>query len=602
MATRRRYTNASTSVPSPFDKPRPYQDFRPYASRYGSSVLTEKERAARSMQRLANVGMGGFGSVGNTTLSNSQNFFSFHLTTDFLELPQSVQERREVYRKIYESDAVVAQSIDLHTELPLSKIRLAAPKPYRAPKGFKSPSEYGKYILNFFQKMCDRVDLLEVLLMAVHHYWLDGVAPIFAEDSQVDVPEELGFEDIQVVKEDYIDEDGNPGQREVKVGIERPDREDLELAYFQRHYKGWERLIVLPIEQLNITTYSFTNKCRVELIPNSQDKALIEQAKLGDPISQEMVEEIPEEVRDYIEQGQPIPLGTDPDEGSFVYLLQGRRSAGSRLGRSILDRCLNDLLYREKLRQAQTQIASRAMTPKRIVWAEGLSEIDTDDLRAQVDLALMDPDYSIVTNYEVRWEEMGARDRLLDIQTEYEYVDRRLYAGLGVTEGLLSGESMYSGDRLNLEIINNRYILLRERLQKYVHEFLFKPVARRKGFVEIDEWGDEVVLIPTLSFTRLPLRDSQDIYDQIFNLYSKGSIPVDYLLDLLNIDAEDARAKLERDMFTVNDATFNEVVRGLYSSVSQPLADKTNLMEKLAEYMGLEIKPGTDDDAGMGRF
>src|SRR5690606_4534871 len=127
--------------------------------------------------------------------------------------------------------------IDLHTELPLSKIRLVAPKPYRAPKGFKSPSEYGKYILNFFQKMCDRIDLLEVLLTAVHHYWLDGVAPIFAEDSQVEVPEEVGFDNIQVVKEDYIDEYGNPGQREVKVGIERPDRAKLEQEYYRRHYK-----------------------------------------------------------------------------------------------------------------------------------------------------------------------------------------------------------------------------------------------------------------------------------------------------------------------------------------------------------------------------
>src|SRR5690606_14960304 len=121
-----------------------------------------KERAARAMKKFANVGgygmgnigMGGFGSLGNTTLSNAQNFFSFQLSTDFLELPQSVQERREVYRHIYNNNAVVAQAIDLHTELPLSKIRLVAPKPYRAPKGFKSPSEYGKYILNFFQKMC----------------------------------------------------------------------------------------------------------------------------------------------------------------------------------------------------------------------------------------------------------------------------------------------------------------------------------------------------------------------------------------------------------------------------------------------------------------
>src|SRR5581483_7416599 len=52
--------------------------------------------------------------------------------------------------------------------------------------------------------------------------------------------------------------------------------------------------------------------------------------------------------------------------------------------------CLRTLYYREKLRQAQTQIASRAMTPKRIVWAEDISETDVEELREQVDLALVD--------------------------------------------------------------------------------------------------------------------------------------------------------------------------------------------------------------------
>ena len=53
--------------------------------------------------------------------------------------------------------------------------------------------------------------------------------------------------------------------------------------------------------------------------------------------------------------------------------------------------CLRLLYYKEKLRQAQTQIASRAMTPKRIVWAEDISEADVENLREQVDLSLVQP-------------------------------------------------------------------------------------------------------------------------------------------------------------------------------------------------------------------
>jgi hypothetical protein len=601
----RRYTNAPV-VPEYLVRTSVRQH-RPYVGSNYSNQLTYKERLARQQVRQASsIGsLGGFsggggGGGGNTMLSSQGNFFSPQLSTDFLELPQSLREKREIYRHFYNADELVGQAIDLHTELPLSKVRLAPPKPRTCPKGFKSPDDYGKYILSRFQRMCDRVKLFQRLITMVHHYWLDGTCAIFAEDGTVEVPQNVGY-DRQVEVKNILKEDGQAVEQEEENWSERSDREAQELAYYQKHYKGWSRLIILPIDKVKITTASFTDRVRIELIPSDRDRALIQQAAMGDPTAMEMAKDIPEEVREHLENGKLIPLGTDPDEGSFVYLLSGRKGADSELGQSILDRCLRTLYYREKLRQAQTSIASRAMTPKRIVWGEGLSDIDVDNLREQVDLALVDPDYSIVANYEIHWEEMGSRDRLLDLSTEYEQTERRLLAGLGVTESLMSGESLYSADRLKLEVINNRYIHLREILQEYVHHSLFEPVARRMGFIEEDDWGQEVVLYPRLSFTRLPLRDSQDTFESLMTLYQKGSISVDFVLELLNIDAEDTRAKLEKDMLTVNDSVFNEILRSLYSEVGRMLAEKTDVAEKVAKYMDLKIKAEPEAEE-PGRF
>ncbi len=1057
--------------------------------------LTEKERIvrrqAKAFDKLGDCSTSGY-SGSNTILSSGTNFFSPQLSTDFLELPQSLREKREIYRHFYNTDPIVGQAIDLHTELPLSKVRLAPPKPRAFSAQFKDQHDYAKYILSFFERMCKRIKLFQRLVTAVHHYWLDGSCHIFAEDSTVQVPPEVGYEK-KVVTKSTLKESGDAVESADVQWTERSDRETEELGYYQKHYQGWDRLILFPIDQVKVTTFSFTDKMRVELIPADRDRALIEQARAGDPFAEEMVEEMPAEVREYIEQGKLIPLGTDPDEGSFVYTLSGRKGAGDELGQSILDRChlpgtpvlvkrcgvvqqvaiedldpdldlvlthtgawrefevgvravdevvtllnvskiampigstsdhrypvlrdgesleleakdirfgdylrvaqvpltesikafdladfmhgrvasykarrsgnesplqltvvdrmqesfvvsyakdqtdprkvgrtndlntilewattltepvtmrsaevcerfdlqpialkemraqllglgygvtitkgksivfppntnglraatssadytksfprwialsadfgyflgywlgdghiskqdgldygtlcftygpnepasvismerikgvldqlkvawsespmragvhlggyqdalirwvaanfghtcedkhlpawifdapkdfllgllrgycdsdgdvsrkkdgsvtvrfngsnpalleqtfllctslgipvsktkptkerwvkqatgqlswakpsyavhfthgpsvktffesgflakrkepdawkdgrsgsrhvehdgklyyrvsqvataqhmgpvyslnvhedhsfyvmlvstrncLRTLYYREKLRQAQTQIASRAMTPKRVVWGENISDADVEMLREQVDLALVDPDYSIVANYEVHWEEMGSRDRLLDLSTEYEQTERLLRTGLGVTESLLSGETLYSGDRLKLEVINTRYLFLREILQEYVEEYLFKPVARRKGFVEKDEWGEETVLYPRLSFTRLPLRDSQDTYDALFNLYQKGSVSIDVILEMFNIDPDDTKSKIEADMFTVNDSTFNEVVRGLYGSVGNELVTKTDITEKIAKYLKLKIK------------
>jgi len=239
------------------------------------------------------------------------------------------------------------------------------------------------------------------------------------------------------------------------------------------------------------------------------------------------------------------------------------------------------------------------MTPIRVVSVEDGDQTDVEELRDQVDLALQDPDYSIIANFEVRWEEMGADQRLLDLSAEYDLTDRQLYAGLGVTESLLSGESSYAGDRINLEVINTRYMLLREVLQDFVEEKIFRPMCSRMGFVEEDDFGLPKVITPKLSFTRLALRDNADTFDALFNLYQKGSLDIDIILELLNIDPENTQEKLKRDLFTLNDATFNEVLRGTYSEVGRSLAENTNVAELIAEKLGLEYSP---PDEGGGRF
>jgi len=589
------YTNSpNAAAPGQYLVRTRVRETRPYVANGSFSNLTDREKLARQQTRTASFS-GGLGM--NTIMSSGDNFFSPQLSTDFLELPQSLREKREIYRHFYNTDELVGQAIDLHTELPLSKVRLAPPQPRTNPKGFDSPEDYGKYILSRFERMCKKVKLFQRLITIVHHYWLDGTVAIFAEDSDVPVPQDVGYERQQSTKS-VLREDGTPVEEPTEEWVERSDRDQQELGHYAKHYGGWNRIIVLPIDKVKITTMSFSDKVRIELIPSDRDRKLIDQARMGDPAAEEMVAEMPPEVREYIEAGKLIPLGTDPNEGSFVFLLSGRKGGDSELGQSILDRCLRTLYFREKLRQAQTSIASRAMTPKRIVWAEGLSDTDVEDLREQVDLALVDPDYSIVANYEIRWEEMGARDRLLDLSTEYEQTERRLITGLGVTESLMSGESLYSGDRLKLEVMNNRYIHLREIIQEFVEDNLFEPVARRMGFIEQDKWGQEVVLYPSLSFTRLPLRDSQDTFDALFNLYQKGSVSIDVILEALNIDPHDTRLKIEQDMLTVNDAVFNEVMRSVYSEVGRMLAEKTNILDKIAKYMNLEVKEEPAEEEG----
>lgn len=543
-----------------------------------SSRMGSLQKSGGIRKRVASYGAMG----GNTVMGEGGNFYSPELSTDFLELPQSLHEQWEYYRFFARTEPFVAQALDVHTELPISKIRIGKPQARN--------EDLARASQRFITKWAKRINLLDRLLSITRERNLIGEAFVWCEDDNPDMPEEIRY-----TVQRTLTEEGEA----IEEKLELHDSDERAAAWMKKNYKGWTAVRCLPPEQIRIRTFNFTNEHILELIPDKDTKAVIEQAAQGDPEAQRVVDSMPEGVVRAVTANQNIPLNTNPYAGSFCHYLSNRKSDYEPRGHSMLERCLRILVYRDKLRQAQTSIASRHMTPIRIVWGEDLSLPQVDDLREQVDMALQDPDYSVIANYEVRWEEMGADQRLLDLGGEYDLTDRQLYSGLGVTEGLLSGESSYSGDRINLEVINTRYMLLREQLQDLVEEHIFKPMCYRMGFIEEDEDGEEQVIVPTLSFTRLALRDNRDTFDALYNLYTKGSLDVGTILELLNLDPTVVKEKIEQDALGYNDPNFNEVFRGIYSDAGRALVENSDIVENIASTLGVSYqKPA----AGGGRF
>lgn len=559
------------------------QTVRKIPPKSGLSV-TKPRRVLASTPKTAYFG--GSVGLGNITDATFGSGYSPELSTDFLELPQSQAEQWAYYRFFYDNHPFVGQAIDLHTELPLSKVRLNTP--------IAKNRELAQAATKFCEDWAKRTNLLQRYISIVHERHLIGAAYIYVYDGNPEIPEELLY-DYKI--EVHTDEDGNPkldymGDPIVETHKVRKENLEEAAAWMKKNYKGWTSIHCLRPEQVMVESFEFTNEKLIQWVVDAKTKRLMGMDQ-SDPRIKKIIDSFPAEVVEAVRSGQPLIMSTDPDEGSFVYCMENKKSDYADRGKSMLGRCLKALVHQDKLRQANASIASRHMTPHRIVWAQDLDLPDLDALREQVDASIQDPDFSIVTNYEIRWEEMGADQRLLDLSSEMEMTNRELYAGLGVTEGLLTGEGSYSGDRINLEVINTRYMLLREQLQDFTEEYLFKPMCRRMGFIEEDEEGNEVVIYPRLSFTRLSLRDNRDTFDILFNLYQKGSLDIDIILELLNIDPVTTREKIMRDLFTVNDPSFNEVLRGLYGEVGRVLGDpeKADAIKKIAEHLGIKLVP-----------
>ena len=520
--------------------------------------------------------------VADTMDSQSTNFYSPQLSTDFLEKPQNLRERRAFYRFFYNTNEIVHRAVDIHSTLPLSKLRLVPPK--------GKNKHQNEYVYKFFVDMCDNMKLFKSLIEIAFEFNLMGNSFCFTE-------------------EDNWRDEMEPSEAAKKVQESRQRSEYLKEKFGiidkDPLFKGWSKILILPPDQVRVRKLPLSDDVAVEYMPDPETRKYLTSEVPFDPMdpTKKIKSSISKDLQEKIRQSGVIPLDTDPYTGSHVFHLARKKSQYEPLGTSMIECCVNTLTLMDKLRQAQTSIASRHMTPMRVVWAEGLNNDDTDNLREQVDMALVDPDFSIIANYEVHWEEMGSQGRLLDIEAENEGSLNRLFAGMGVTREILTGEGTYTGSKISLEIMNTEYLLFREILHDYVENYLFKPIAKKKGFVEYDDYGNETLLYPRLSFTRLAIRDNEHFFDAAFQLYQKGSISIDLILDILNIDPESTRQKIEKDLFTVNDSIFNEVIRNIYTNVATPLVEKTNIVEKLAEYLKLDmLAEAPAAEGGESRF
>lgn len=347
-----------------------------------------------------------------------------------------------------------------------------------------------------------------------------------------------------------------------------------------KDYFGPDRIVLLPPDVVEIRRDKrFNSEPTICYKPSEEQKA----AYLDDA-------DVDKKDKEMLEQDGLVPLNDDPHLGSYVMHFARKKAPFEDHGRSVLQRCLRTIIYRDKLRQVQNTLASRNMTPKTLVVAPEAPVQELDALRVHIDEAKADPDYTIVVNYDVTWNEIGTDGRLLALDSEWAHTNAELAVGMGFTPEILTGEGFFSGDRIRIELLNTTYLQFRDVLSELVENMIFKPMAMRKGFYEIDDYGNPRWIYPKLSFSRLALRDQGDVYDMLFNLYAKGSLPVDIIYEFLNLDPETCKRKLEEDLLTVKDSKFNQVLDAIYAGVAERLFKSTDLTDKVSKSLQLTPK------------
>jgi very-short-patch-repair endonuclease len=409
------------------------------------------------------------------------NFFSPVYTPINWQIPS---KRREVYqwsRFFYENEPRVAAAIDFYSRFPVSS-------------DFQIECD-DRYVKQYFEKLCERLDLRKWFRIINHEVHLLGDCFPFLE-----------------VECEYCH---GSGQYNGQVC---------------EHEGGtFSRLVVLNPDFIEVFTNSLSSENSICLIPDDELKQMAKsssRSKLAPNIARMAME------------GQPIPL----DNFCVSHLKYGE-SGYRRFGISMIRRLFPILAYKTKLMTAQWIVAERMIIPVKVVKVGNedrpASPMDISSVQAQLQATANDPNLVIVTHHAFDMSWVGSSGQVLQLSTEWEFINQEILDGLGINKSLLNAEGpVYASAAIGAEVMIRRLDEWRQELARWAMSKIFAPIAKMNGFIKENEWGEKVYIVPKIRWNPLNLRDVNQERQNLMTLYDKGVISRRRLLEEFKIDSD----------------------------------------------------------------
>jgi len=225
------------------------------------------------------------------------------------------------------------------------------------------------------------------------------------------------------------------------------------------------------------------------------------------------------------------------------------------------------------------------------------------EFRVQLEQAINDPDYNIITHPFIQVEHYSGHDKILPLVPQYELVKQRIFAGLFVSEAIISGEKTpYAAGITFMRGLMNRYQTFRNNIENEVVRKIFKPMARYRGFymptaadvahkIKTRRNDDRRLVVPKIYWQKANLLSNQQIQQMIINLRERGEIPFRVLTDVFGWDLDEIQTQLKAEEGTRTDPVWKKV-RDKVFTTNNELGRKLLLGDDVDEILKEQIKLG----------
>lgn len=275
-------------------------------------------------------------------------------------------------------------------------------------------------------------------------------------------------------------------------------------------------------------------------------------------------------IRRCVEGGMKIPLNP-----SNVFGLQSLLSPYDCRGTSQIRRVLKDLMYEDKLREAQMAVADGHITPVRL-WKIGNSstgyvpsQADLDDWNALLNQAEHQNLFRFVTHADVSYETKGISEGLLNITEEMKTIEDRLLTALYTSRAMTTGDGpTYSNAVIALKVLEGRYQNKLYRIAAVIRQ-LFTKIAEVHDFYSITpaelshgirkSKTDRKLMLPTVHWENY-FSFSKDIERAKFYLSLAQAHKISYrrVLEILGLDFDEEQLIMNKDLKSIFESPIYE--------------------------------------------
>lgn len=362
----------------------------------------------------------GAGNMGKSLYTQQRPYMPEFDSPDRQQFPVHRILANRYWRLFYKLDPIVGTCLDLYSQLPWSKFKLAGP-------GVEGS------ILKTADSMCEESNLLGVLPMLTTEFYVTGEALPHA----------------------FFDQDKGYW---TYIALHNPDQIEVIDAPF---IKMDPILEFVPDDRLRSVVSSdhpAMRRIREEMPPELISRI---QSRQNIPLSPVNATFIPRKLHPYDTRGTSIMTRLWRvfmfEDGVFNASIQTARRHASPLKFALLG-------------NAQTG------------WIPGPEhEAKLLQLLAQAEL---DPLAWIVYHYGIKFEMVGTTDRIMSIRDQWETIERIKLIALGISKSFLTGEVTYASAATGLQVFLQRLKAFRNYIeQKWIRPKLFQPVAEINGWI-----------------------------------------------------------------------------------------------------------------------